>query len=426
MNSAEIHQETQNHGTIIEGFLCPMCKSDLKTPEKLTLHVESMHSERSQGIGNDYDHKKYFNLIRKPRLERYSTETNTLIIRLNKLLENRPTDATQKKQHEQNTVVWLDGKSVKLCPECAKSFNIARRQHHCRVCGSIMCDACSMFLDVDDASILIGRQEGEVRVSKGIDRDSEPDTLRVCGHCLRLLHNRKEMLETRTATHPIKEYFEKIQEIKKNIEPEIPVYNKIIKSLYDGDSIYTIQDASALREKILREAEVIDDISKRIIGISSPQGSREEALKKAIRLAMIRYIKEHLLQIPPIPLEEEIKKLQIKRTTELKQRIERERRLAWEAYERYDLHEDKKPESLGAKGSAIRTVDNWSGYQDIQMSGNSHDPLVQQINIVKGYIKQAREAMKFEEVGTLELNLRELQQEYYRQQQSKAGNFSMT
>lgn len=59
-----VHDQSQSHGTIIEGFLCPICKSDLKTIEKLTLHVESLHSERSQGIGNDYDHKKYFNLIR--------------------------------------------------------------------------------------------------------------------------------------------------------------------------------------------------------------------------------------------------------------------------------------------------------------------------------------------------------------------------
>lgn len=50
------------------------------------------------------------------------------------------------------------------------------------------------------------------------------------------------------------------------------------------------------------------------------------------------------------------------------------------------------------------------------------DPLVEQINIIKGYIKQARDALRFEEVETLELNLRELQQEFYnRQQRQDAG-----
>lgn len=364
-------------------------------------------------------------------MERYSTETNTLIIRLNKLLENRPTDPAHRRQHEQNIVMWLEGKDVALCPECTKKFNFARRQHHCRLCGCVMCDACSHFFDVEDAKILIGTHDDDSQVRQRpteVDPEKEPDTLRICGHCLRLLLNRKEIIETRIASHPIKQYYEKVQEIKKQIEPEIPIYNKIINSLYDGDSIYTIQDASALRGKILHEAERINDISLRILAIPSPQGSREESLKKAIRLAMIRYIKEQLMNIPEIPLEEEIKRLQIKRTQELKQRIERERRLALEAYERYELHSTNndtvKSSPASKKGSAIRTVDNWAGYQDVG-NASSNDPLVQQINIVKAYIKQAREAMKFEEVGALEINLRELQQELYRQQQTK-GNGTTT
>lgn len=47
--------------------------------------------------------------------------------------------------------------------------------------------------------------------------------------------------------------------------------------------------------------------------------------------------------------------------------------------------------------------------------------LVEQINNIKGFIKQARDALRFEEVEILELNLRELQNEFYeRQQQAQA------
>lgn len=362
----------------------------------------------------------FFFIFRNPLLERCSTETNTLIIRLNKLLENRPTDPAARKTHEQNTVVWLEGKHVKLCPECAKSFNIARRQHHCRLCGSIMCEACSLFFDIADAGVLIGTSE-EKKTPRQVN-DREADTLRICRHCLTLLLNRREMLETRIADHPMKRGYEKILAIKKAIEPEIPVYNKIIDSLYEGDSIYTVQDAAALRGKILREAEVIDEISKQILGIPCAEGSRQETLKKSMRLAMIRYIKEQLMEIPAIPDEEDIKKLQDKRRNNLRLRIERERRLALEAYERYELvNSTETTKDAAARGSAVRLGDNFipgGAAQDHTHASSKHmDPLVQQINIVKGYIKQAREAMKFEEVGTLELNLRELQQEYYRRQQ---------
>lgn len=47
---------------------------------------------------------------------------------------------------------------------------------------------------------------------------------------------------------------------------------------------------------------------------------------------------------------------------------------------------------------AVASLDNWSGSQ-AEPSSSSNDPLVEQINIIKGYLKQARDAMRFEEVG---------------------------
>lgn len=146
---------THDSSEIVEGFICPICKSDEKRIEKLLQHFESEHSEEKdlvqtfrdvfkiakkkilkldetelsrtfentlktsksflasnpfpdfdnedyQEIGSIKDHIEYFKAVRNPRLERYATETNKLIIRLNKLLTNRPTDPQQIKQHEQN------------------------------------------------------------------------------------------------------------------------------------------------------------------------------------------------------------------------------------------------------------------------------------------------------------------------------------
>lgn len=46
------------------------------------------------------------------RLERYATETNKLIIRLHKLLTDRPSDSMQQKLHEQTVVFFLELKIV--------------------------------------------------------------------------------------------------------------------------------------------------------------------------------------------------------------------------------------------------------------------------------------------------------------------------
>lgn len=54
--------------------------------------------------------------------------------------------------HERTIVPWIDEKDVKLCPTCAKSFHVARRKHHCRLCGAVMCHSCTIFLSLQDAS----------------------------------------------------------------------------------------------------------------------------------------------------------------------------------------------------------------------------------------------------------------------------------
>jgi len=55
--------------------------------------------------------------------------------------------------HEQAIVPWIDDRAVKLCPTCAKNFHVARRKHHCRLCGAIMCHDCTQFLPLTLASM---------------------------------------------------------------------------------------------------------------------------------------------------------------------------------------------------------------------------------------------------------------------------------
>lgn len=49
---------------------------------------------------------------------------------------------------EKSLVPWIADSEVKFCPICKKQFNVARRRHHCRLCGGIMCAKCSSFASV--------------------------------------------------------------------------------------------------------------------------------------------------------------------------------------------------------------------------------------------------------------------------------------
>lgn len=137
-----------NEEEIREGFLCPICKADLKSATQLTSHFESLHSEdqdvlRSlkdvfgkakkiilnkddtelketfdralkfnyqeryyypdevQSVGVYRSSTEYLKRVRSARLERYATETNKLLIRLDKLVCNMPSEPSQRKLHEQ-------------------------------------------------------------------------------------------------------------------------------------------------------------------------------------------------------------------------------------------------------------------------------------------------------------------------------------
>uniref|UniRef100_A0A182N112 FYVE-type domain-containing protein n=1 Tax=Anopheles dirus TaxID=7168 RepID=A0A182N112_9DIPT len=505
---------TASDTEILEGFLCPICKSDLRTPERLTVHVEHEHSEEQdllkslkeifqgilskgkkkgpssqqqhqqqqhqqqadsgcgesgvavgsagaannpllqsaalQPVGCDCDHFGYFKAVRNPRLERYASETNKLIIRLDKLLDGCPAEPDQKKRHEQSKVPWIDGKLVKLCPSCAKGFGITRRQHHCRVCGSVMCDGCSLYLSFDDAYRIVqpnpvspndAMGHPQPRQQEQPNADVEANSFRVCEHCLHLLLNRMEMQDSRRDRPPITRLYDRLRQERADIEPHIPMYQRILDSLYEGDVIFRLSDASALRERIGRSAERLDSISKAILALAFATGSREEALKKALRLACIAYIKERMLAIPPLPVEDEIKRIQQRKRQETARRLERERLLALEAYERYELNQIASggagaggdPTATGSSSTSssstastaemtVATMDNWSGTQrGPSATVVTSDPLLDQINIVRGYIRQAREAHRFEEVATLERNLAELTQEFYHRQRLDGG-----
>lgn len=216
------------------------------------------------------------------------------------------------------------------------------------------------------------------------------DSIRLCSHCLHLLENRKEMQDSRSSRPIITILYEQMKTIKKEVFPDIRMYEKIIDSLYEGNSVYTLNDASLLRIKIGRSAEILDELSKRVQAQKTSKGSREEALQKSLRLAAIKFIKENMLSLPAVPEEEDIKRNVATRLVELNQKIDRDRRLAQNAFEKYDLSGNSGfPAASSNSGSAMKSVDNWSGYQHSPKASSSNDPLVEQINIIKGELTKS-------------------------------------
>jgi len=529
----------------LEGFLCPLCMKDLGDVIQLQIHFDEAHSKEDQafvqslkdlfgkakkilaedsnnqendhltgpklklapseddrwhpvsGIHHDVfpgqetsqlssqSHINEFKKIRSSRVDRYATETNRLIVRLDKLLDQLPGEASKRREQERQVVPWIDEDLVKLCPSCARSFNIARRKHHCRLCGCVMCQDCSDFVDFNFCRKLVNpsnlssykmvdrqgwnvnsrnsdtrsmgspaqRSSGMFKLRKSGSRESLSsavmgsmvldsrlkDEFRCCGYCKSLLQHRDTMLELATSEPIIAQFYVKLREYVKLGEEMSPQYMGMYESLMLGDTTYHSSDVKLLRVKLLKVAENIDLMSKKIQALGSEQLSevpegvakpRKFVLQDQVRRASVNFIKETLVGLPSLPSDDELAKIQERRKEEIARRVQEERKRAEEMRLKYqNLQEKKKTIETGKirlspSGSKFNqsNVSYESGFvlsssaqQREIVSVVSDDPMLQQIQIITGYIAQARQANRFDEVHMLETNLKMLEEEFRKQ-----------
>lgn len=153
--------------------------------------------------------------------------------------------------------------------------------------------------------------------------------------------------------------------------------------------------------------------------------AKQIQLQNYIRMGATNYLKQNMLGLPSLPNQEELVKLQEERRLEIQRRIEQEKRIVLEeqirsspsrpprrsvAYRKdgNDYEENVVSPDTGW-GPEMRNASETSPEQHM-------DPMLQQINIIRNYIKQARDAHKYDEVHMLEENLKELEIEYFVQQ----------
>ena len=181
---------------------------------------------------------------------------------------------------------------------------------------------------------------------------------------------------------------------------------------------------------------VVDCYSKRIatlgLDAADPPPPRMLLLQRSIRLYISSFLQENMLGLQSLPTEEELVKRQEAKRQEIQRRIEAERRAAMEREQRRREEQQKqeewklsptkntnsKPVSEAKRPTELREGVASAGWKPMEVNhrgSDTEDPLVQQMNIIRGYIRQARQAQKWDEVQIFEDNLKELQAEYWRQ-----------
>lgn len=411
--------------------------------------------QEHQDIGSTKSHTDYFKQIRSSRIDRYVVETNKLLIRLDKLVGDGPFDPAARKVYEKSVVYWVADSDVRLCPGCGRSFGISRRRHHCRLCGGIMCANCSAFIlfsyarkltnpvfahqSISQPSSPMHRSGSNSSLNSLLNAAGEPH-IRVCVQCKLLLDRRDQQVEERTKQPIIVQMYERLKHNMVEAERLCPIYLKMADSLNCGESNYHLRDAQELRIKLIRHSETIDMLSKRIaiLNRDNPKsGSRDILLQKGIRNRASSFLQDHVIGLPSLPSEDELKALQVKRREEIQKQIALEKQKALEALQRLGVnepyHREESPKkeipsssslTASATSQRLRTLQGpvssetgWGPEARPSFSNDSQDPMVQQMNNIRNYIKQARAAHLYDEVQILEANLRELQREYWSQKE---------
>jgi hypothetical protein len=97
--------------------------------------------------------------------------------------------------HEAYEVGWITNESVADCMICFKKFGLYRRKHHCRLCGILICNTCSLH-------------RVEIR-----DKKEGRDGSRACNYCVQSLSDNKiDYVQLLRSSHSLKRESNQVSE----------------------------------------------------------------------------------------------------------------------------------------------------------------------------------------------------------------------
>lgn len=414
-----------------------------------------------QELGATRSHLDVFKKHRAARIDHYVIEVNKLIIRLEKLtsFDRTNSDSAKIRAIEKSVVSWVNDSDVPFCPDCGNKFNIRNRRHHCRLCGSIMCRRCMEFVPLPLAQKLIsgtrealcvpgspvhsqspptgggssgmGSRRGSISSLSSVTsmlEEKDDEKIRCCHHCMDTLLKRQQKLDEKDHVPDIVKLYERLRMCMEKVDERAPEYIRMAESLNAGETTYNLDTAGGLRLEVQKYYELIDALSKKILTLNTkddpPPHPKALQLQRMIRYTATLFVQEKLLGLMSLPTKEKYEELKEKRKQEQEKRLQQERLLAQEkkrqesnrplASTNGELPQAPRAPRMTKAGGWLPSADNANARSELE------DPLLQQIENIQSFLRQAREAKRTDEVAMLEENLRQLQDEYDQQQTSLA------
>eukprot|EP00045_Choanoeca_perplexa_P014788 m.176117 g.176117 ORF g.176117 m.176117 type:complete len:455 (-) comp16795_c0_seq4:1859-3223(-) len=436
------------------GFVCPLCYQEFESASTLEVHFNKgcnktagkSHAKGSRwstflnrgksNVDEEFDDDvedhtprfvefaaqeigavrtltRKFRDKRKERKENDAIQESRLIRHLEKLIFHGPAASSKsRKDFERSVIAWADGKFVPCCPECGKKFGMTRRQHHCRLCGSLICAACSLALEADVAvTLTVPPQVSGAKRSMPRDKAiallrkkmSIPgEALRICGFCNVTLTRKTEKQASNSkqkAIPPVIPMFQEIETVKKAIEEALPLYNHDVHRMCELGDLTMYSKISSERDAINKNLHRVSVYSKKLAGLLGDKAQKfpsSHRLHTAIARSWKEFVQLHTVAMATLPPASKIE--QIAEEMEM----ERRRKLA---------EERKKQQEEAARKQAQRQREKQLQQQE-QESAQARETLhmiQEQRDYLLMAMKKAKQSGQKDEVKALRAQLKDVE-----------------
>ncbi|VDN05744.1 unnamed protein product [Thelazia callipaeda] len=288
---------------------------------------------------------------------------------------------------------------------------------------------------------LIKRDDTEVSLTSLLLQDGS-EHLRICNACKTLLDVRNEKMEMAISPPMLVVLYERLCSLIHDAQKLLSSYVRISESLSRGEVMYTLDSAVQLRERLIRLQKEIDSVSSGMEKLNNGDESKsnrltckEQIIRKNIREFCLTILQQLVAQMNLHPTEDQYQELLEKRRIDIKRRIDMERKrnalilkpsasnpgFDSHLYENENSRQNSNghlKESVSFTGISGSGDDGWTPTRMLLHINpfieeeDQIDPLQEQIWIIKGYLKQAVEDGRLEEVEILEQNLHDLESEF--------------
>ncbi|SMN19716.1 similar to Saccharomyces cerevisiae YDR323C PEP7 Multivalent adaptor protein that facilitates vesicle-mediated vacuolar protein sorting by ensuring high-fidelity vesicle docking and fusion [Maudiozyma saulgeensis] len=209
---------------------------------------------------------------------------------------------------ERSTVPWRDDSTVSNCNICHTKFTFLLRKHHCRLCGSIVCDKIETCCSNELLIRFLQAVTSDLNYTQSVPEDPEFDKgIRICSNCLDMIYVPRKFKKDISAlpTAIISKYYS-LQNLSVVINQVLPKFEdllskiEITRELNNVPDITDVRELGKHREKLLRAFKAYNILTKQVVTTRTTNIS-EKRIQESIKIISSDFINEKILPMKNLP-----------------------------------------------------------------------------------------------------------------------------